>query len=114
MQVWGNEEAGLQITEGSEPLVTANRFLRQGGRAAVQEPLGKVQERERREREQSRQQQQRDMTLAPRAALDGSPAIWVHCGGRGTREGTNPHPSPDPYPNPYPNPNPNPNPTHEP
>ena len=27
--VWGNEEAGLQITEGSEPLVTANRFLRQ-------------------------------------------------------------------------------------
>ena len=122
MQVWGNEEAGLQVTEGSEPLVTANRFLRQGGRAAVQEPLGKVQERERREREQSRQQQQRDMTLAPRAALDGSPAIWVHCGGRGTREGTNPHPSSDPYinpypnpnPNPYPNPNPNPNPTHKP
>ena len=27
------------------------------------------------------------MTLAPRAALDGSPAIWIHCGGRGTLEG---------------------------
>ena len=141
MQVWGNEEAGLQITEGSEPLVTANRFLRQGGRAAVQEPLGQVQanpnpnqnpnpnpnlnpnpnqvqERERKEREQRRQQRQRDMTLAPSAALDGSPAIWIHCGGRGTLEGTNPSPSPSPDPNPYPspdsdpypNPNPNPNP----
>lgn len=80
--LWGNDEAGLQVTEASEPLVQSNLFLRQGGPASLQEPLGRLHEQEMQAAKQAQ-----EPPWKQREGIEGSPGIWVHSGGRGTLEG---------------------------